>query len=188
LSIVWIRFKWSPIIPAVWGYPTVAMPLFVFPQTTTAADNLQSTLLFSQALIYNIIFKKRYPNKIDCMIKRISLYVMAVFYVLAGINHFVNPAMYLALIPPYLPAPAAINLVSGAAEILLGLLLLPGYSRQFAAVGIIVLLVLFIPAHIYMIQLNGCVNAAMCIPLWATWLRLIPLQLVLMYWAWSNRR
>lgn len=122
------------------------------------------------------------------MIKKISLVLMLLLYVAAGINHFVHPQMYLAIIPPYLPWPALINIVSGIAEILLGILLIPQSTRRFAAAGIILLLAAFIPAHVYMIQQNGCAGKGMCIPLWAAWLRLIPLQFILMYWAWTNRK
>lgn len=122
------------------------------------------------------------------MLKKISLVTMLVLYVAAGVNHFVHPQMYLAIIPPYLPWPVMINAVSGIAEILLGVLLIPRPTRHIASVGIILMLGAFIPAHIYMIQQNGCVDKGVCIPLWAAWLRLIPLQFILMYWAWANRK
>ncbi len=50
------------------------------------------------------------------------------------------------------------------------------------------MLIAFIPAHIYMIQMKGCMSEAMCIPEWAAWLRLFPLQFILMWWAWSHRK
>jgi uncharacterized membrane protein len=50
------------------------------------------------------------------------------------------------------------------------------------------LLIAFIPTHIYMIQKGGCMSPEVCIPAWVAWLRLFPMQFVLMYWAWSNRK
>ena len=38
---------------------------------------------------------------------------MAGFYVLAGINHFLNPKFYLKIIPPFLPFPQLVNRASG---------------------------------------------------------------------------
>jgi len=34
---------------------------------------------------------------------KISLGVMAVFYVVAGINHFLHPEMYVSIMPGFLP-------------------------------------------------------------------------------------
>ena len=103
---------------------------------------------------------------------------MATLYVVAGVNHFINPRMYLKIIPPYLPAPVALNYVAGAAEVILGIALLFPATRSWAAWGVIALLVAVFPANVYMYQqqLSG-------IPAWILLARL-PLQLVLIAWAW----
>jgi uncharacterized membrane protein len=119
--------------------------------------------------------------------KKISLVLLIIMYLLAGANHFIKPAMYYPIIPPYFPWPSTINILSGLAEILLAILLIFKATRRFAAIGIVILLTAFIPAHIYMIQKGGCMSADVCIPAWAAWLRLFPLQFILMYWAWINR-
>ena len=121
------------------------------------------------------------------MIKKISLILMAGFYLLAGINHFVHPANYYLLIPPFLPFHHLINIVSGLAEITLALLLPFSCTRGVACYGIILLLILFIPAHVYMIQKGGCIAPGLCVVLWVAWIRLIPLQFILMLWAWWHR-
>lgn len=116
--------------------------------------------------------------------KRISLVILAGFYFLAGVNHFINPDFYLPLIPPYLPYPEAINYISGGLESLFGLLLLsPKYGNQ-AARGIIFLLVLFIPSHVYFIMAGCCVENGLCVPNWVGWLRLILIHPLLIGWAW----
>ena len=122
------------------------------------------------------------------ILRKFSLLAMIAVYLLAGINHFIKPAMYYPIIPPYLPWPVTINIISGIAEIILAGMLVFESTRRLAAIGIIIMLIAFIPAHVYMIQKGGCMSAAVCIPAWAAWVRLFPLQFVLMYWAWTNRK
>lgn len=117
------------------------------------------------------------------MIKQISLWIMAIFYIMAGFNHFIHPASYYVLIPPYLPFPAFINILSGTAEIVFGTLLVPLATRKIGAIGITILLVCFIPTHIYMIQKGGCMSPTACFPAWIAWVRLFPLQFILIAWA-----
>ncbi len=112
--------------------------------------------------------------------KKISLIIQATFYIAAGINHFRMPRFYLRIIPPQLPYPRMLNSVSGSAEIVLGLLLLPRRTRSLAAKGIVALLVAVYPANIYHFLSGG---AGMKVPQWALLVRL-PLQFVLMAWAW----
>ena len=52
--------------------------------------------------------------------KRILLWLMAAFYAFSGYNHLMNPDFYLAIMPPGLPNPEWLNLLSGLAEIVLG--------------------------------------------------------------------
>jgi uncharacterized membrane protein len=105
---------------------------------------------------------------------------MGLLYILAGLNHFRKPKMYERIIPAALPAPKVLNFLSGVAEVVFGLLLmLPQYSSM-AAWGIIALLIAVFPANIYM-AVNK--KAGFGLPLWVLYLRL-PLQLVLIYWAW----
>ena len=121
-------------------------------------------------------------------IKKLGLVLLIILYAGAGINHFLHPLTYLALIPPYLPLPGVINSISGAAEIIAALLLLSPVSRKAGAILIVTLLILFIPTHIYMMQQGWCIRSGYCFPVWATWLRLFPLQFILMYWAWWQRK
>lgn len=113
--------------------------------------------------------------------KEISVYVMALVYVVAGINHFVHPRFYLKIMPPLLPYPAALVNISGVCEILFALLLLPVATRHVGAELIIFLLVAVFPANIYM-AINW--RRKHYRRLWIAYLRL-PLQLVLIWWAYS---
>lgn len=112
-------------------------------------------------------------------------YILGAFFIIAGSNHFVNPEFYLPLIPPYIPFPSVVNSVSGILEILLGAgLFLPKW-RTFSAWGIIVLLWLFIPSHVYFIQIGSCIPEGLCVPPWVGWLRLIIIHPLLIIWAYA---
>ena len=88
--------------------------------------------------------------------------------------------MYERIIPPYIPAHSSMVVLSGIAEMILGFMLLNKNSQIQAAWGIIIMLVVFIPVHIYMLQDE---KAAMKMPKWVLILRL-PVQFGLMYWAY----
>lgn len=109
-----------------------------------------------------------------------SLYAMAIFYILAGANHFRDPRFYLKMIPSYLPYHRPINTASGAIEILLGVLLLIPKTREFALIGIMILLILVLPANIEMAKKNSKFNQ---VPRWMRLLR-IPIQVLPLAWAY----
>jgi uncharacterized membrane protein len=115
-------------------------------------------------------------------VKTVFRWILTVFMVGAGVNHFVNPAPYLAMMPEVLPAKAALVAISGIAEILGGLGLILPSTRKLAAWGLIALLVAVFPANINM-AMNGLPLGTTDIPTWALWARL-PLQLVMIVWAW----
>ena len=118
-------------------------------------------------------------------LKIILKYLLCVFFVLAGLNHFLNPAFYQKSMPPYLPWHLFLVYFSGFVEIALGVLLLAPAFTRIAAWGLIALLIAVFPANIQMAinpQLYPDIN-----PL-ALWLRL-PLQAVFIAWAyWYTRR
>jgi uncharacterized membrane protein len=113
-----------------------------------------------------------------------SLYIMAIFYIFGGINHFRNPDTYTKLIPPYLPAPVTLNFLAGVAEVILGIGLLFKVTRRWSALGVILMLIAFIPVHVYFIQVNSCIDSSICIPQWLGWVRLIVIHPLLLGWAY----
>ena len=115
---------------------------------------------------------------------KLSLYFMAALYVGAGTLHFVEPAVFARIVPPYLPAPRLLVAMSGAAEVAGGLGLLLPATRRPAAIGLILLLVAVFPANVYMAQHNA---ELFRLPAWAVWGRL-PLQVGLISWAWQFAR
>jgi uncharacterized membrane protein len=112
--------------------------------------------------------------------------LLAIFFVAAGISHFLFPAPYLRIIPPALPYPRMLLWISGAAEILGGIGLLLRETRRAAAYGLALLLVAVFPANIYMavahVPFPGILGQA-----WLQWLRL-PLQPLLIWWVLSYRK
>lgn len=109
------------------------------------------------------------------------LYVMAVLYLLAGINHFRKSELYLKIIPPFLPNKKFINELSGLLEIMFGVYLLIPIFSSLAAWSIMILLVLLLPANIYMLTNE---KASLGLPKWLLWLR-IPIQFLLILWAYQ---
>lgn len=122
------------------------------------------------------------------MRKKLSLYLQAGFYIFAGLNHFINPDFYYPLIPEYFYFMERINFMAGLFEVLFGIGLLIPFLRKASVFGIIMMLIAFIPSHIYFIQLGGCIEGGLCAPEWVGWVRLIVIHPILMYWAWSVRK
>lgn len=119
-------------------------------------------------------------------VKTIARWLLTVVMVAAGLNHFVNPAPYLGMMPEVLPAKAALVYLSGVFEILGGLGLVLPATRKLAAWGLIALLVAVFPANVNM-AVNELPLGTDPVPTWALWARL-PLQLVLIAWAyWFTR-
>lgn len=117
-------------------------------------------------------------------LKLILKYLLCVFYVLAGVNHFINPGFYLKIMPPYLPWHLFLVYASGVLEIVLGCIILWPSLTRIAAWGLIALLIAVFPANIHM-AINPELYPEIS-PL-ALWLRL-PLQAVLIAWAyWYTR-
>jgi len=118
--------------------------------------------------------------------KKISLILLIVGYIAAGINHFRIPAFYIAIIPAYLPYHQILNTLAGIFEITFGLMLIFTTTRKLAAWGIILLLILFMPVHIAMLSGHTHLNSGTVKPVLA-WLRLF-FQPVLIAWAWWHTR
>ncbi len=115
------------------------------------------------------------------MLRKILLWLAVLFFVAAGANHFRDPELYLAMMPPGLPWPEALNYISGVAEILGGLGLLLAPTRRAAGWGLIALLLAVFPANIY-VATQGQMAGLDVSPL-GLWLRL-PFQAVFIAWVW----
>ena len=82
--------------------------------------------------------------------QRIAVVVAPVSYIAAGALHFIKPAPYLRIMPPYVPWHAAMVRISGAFEILGGLGLLLPATRRVAAWVLVMLLIAVFQANFYM--------------------------------------
>ena len=118
------------------------------------------------------------------VLKTILKYLLCVFFVLAGLNHFINPAFYLKIMPPYLPLHHFLVYLSGFFEIALGIMVIINRFTRIAAWGLIALLIAVFPANLQMAinpELYPDINPI------ALWLRL-PLQAVFIAWSyWYTR-
>jgi uncharacterized membrane protein len=117
------------------------------------------------------------------MIKKASLVILIIGYVYAGVNHFRNPASYIHIIPHYIPLPVFMNSLSGLLEILFGIMLIFKITRPYAAAGISLLLIAFLPVHIQMIIDAPFKLGTFTVSPLVAWLRLA-LQPLLILWAW----
>jgi uncharacterized membrane protein len=114
--------------------------------------------------------------------KPIFLYLMAAFYMLAGSFHFINTGFYLPIMPSWIPEPKLIVYLSGLLEIALGISILIESFRNLSAWFIIGLLLMYlfivhIPltmSYYHHNQMLFNINMARS-----------PLQLLLIYWAYS---
>jgi uncharacterized membrane protein len=128
-----------------------------------------------------------FSNAVRSRISQISFVLLVVFYLFAGFNHFRDPEFYYPLIPPYFKYIYEINILAGLAEVLLAIGLTFKSTRKGAAYGIIIMLLAFIPAHIYFIQLEGCLSESLCVPSWVAWVRLLVVHPMLIGWVWVHR-
>ena len=108
-------------------------------------------------------------------------FFLAAFFIVAGANHFLNPSLYLGMMPGWVPAQSLVNKMSGSAEILGGIGLLIPAVRVPAAWGLIALLVAVYPANLYATALGhmpGLPFSSLTL-----WLRL-PFQAVFVFGIW----
>lgn len=124
--------------------------------------------------------------------KWIAVSALAALLISSGVLHLLRPEIYLPMMPPYLPAHLPLVYASGVFEILGGVGMLLPWTRRWAGLGVIALLIAIFPANIH-IAMNDIPVAGHDVPLWGHLLRL-PLQAVMIWMAWwgtqhaANRR
>jgi uncharacterized membrane protein len=105
-------------------------------------------------------------------------FLFGAFMIFGGVNHFRHPAMYLPFVPEFLPA-NFINLGSGIIEIILGIGVFIPQFRQKAAYGIFILMIIFLPLHVWdVFRDNPAIGSHK-----AALIRL-PLQFLLIFIGW----
>jgi uncharacterized membrane protein len=118
-------------------------------------------------------------------VRLILCYLLGVFFVFAGAMHFVNPDLYLPMMPDYLPLHKELIFLSGLAEMAAGLLVLIPKTRALGGWAVIAVLVAVYPANINM-ALHPADFADFMSPT-GLYIRL-PIQFVAMAWAWWSTR
>lgn len=111
-------------------------------------------------------------------------WLLGTLFVIAGTNHFIHTAFYVSIMPPYLPWHSPLVYISGAAEVVLGIMLLFRRTEVLAAWGIIALIIAVTPANIQMAIHPELYPAYSGVALWVR----LPLQGVLIAWAFFFTR
>lgn len=111
--------------------------------------------------------------------KSISMFVMACLYIMAGINHFINPTFYLKITPNWVPKKELTNYFVGLIEMILGVMLFNEHTQSLGAWGIILLLLAVFPANVFHYQKAKAKGKDVV----ATLIRL-PIQALLIVWAY----
>ena len=106
--------------------------------------------------------------------------IFAALFIVAGALHFIKPQTYEAMMPPWIPMHAESVAVSGVAEIVGGLALIPDRTARIGGLWLIALLVAVFPANVHMALHPELFPS---IPPVALWVRL-PVQGLLIAWAW----
>ena len=81
-------------------------------------------------------------------ITKLLIYVYVVFFISAGLNHFLNPQFYDAIVPDFIPFPRLVHQITGVIEIILPLFLLTRFKKE-AALLMMIFLVLLYGANLY---------------------------------------
>ena len=116
--------------------------------------------------------------------REILKWLFGILFALAGANHFIHTEFYVSIMPPYLPWHTALVYVSGAFEVVLGVMLLIRRVERLAAWGLLALIVAVTPANVHMAIHPEHFPAYSPVALWVR----LPLQLVLIAWAfWFTR-
>jgi uncharacterized membrane protein len=115
----------------------------------------------------------------------LSRRLLAAFFIGSGLNHFVIPRAYERIVPPRLQRQAGrVVALSGVAELAGGVGVLLPSTRRLSGLWLMVLLGAIFPANLYMAQAPERFRR---IPRWALYARL-PLQPLMMWWAWRATR
>jgi uncharacterized membrane protein len=119
-------------------------------------------------------------------LRSLGVGLQSIFYIFAGINHFLNPNFYLSIIPAWLPFPVFLNGVAGVSEALAGVLFLIPKTRLVGAWFLISILLAVMPVNVNM-AINGApADFPLPTTAWTLWLRL-PLQFLLIWLVYVFR-
>ena len=81
-------------------------------------------------------------------ITKVLIYVYIILFIGAGVNHFLNPQFYDAIVPQFIPFPRLVHQITGVLEIIIPLFLLTRFRKE-AALIMIIFLILIYGANLY---------------------------------------
>ncbi|QMW05078.1 DoxX family protein [Spirosoma foliorum] len=138
-------------------------------------------LLSIGALLYGIGWLTQSPYLLDP--HHDALLAATAMFVMIGLTHLRKPEQLAYMIPAFLPNARLLVLLSGVAEIVLGLSLLFLETRFWAGWGLIILLIAIFPANINVAVKNLPPPGGLPAKLWYVWSRLV-FQPVYIIWIW----
>jgi uncharacterized membrane protein len=111
--------------------------------------------------------------------KRIALVVVFLWFFLGCVPHFKATAMEMSIMPPYIPYPREMVLISGVFELLGAIGILIPRTRRAAGVGLLLLTIAVTPANVFMLQHAERYG-------WPMWLLIfrLPFQVFLLWLIW----
>ncbi len=127
--------------------------------------------------------KNKDMNKKSTKIWKVVEVLVSIIMILGGIQHFIAPDFYLPFVPDFLVFKLTIIYLSGILEIVLGVSLYIKKYKSLATLGIFLLMIVFLPVHIWDVFSNtpaiGSHTAAL--------IRL-PIQLALIAITWKLKQ
>lgn len=111
--------------------------------------------------------------------QRIGLVVVFLWFLIGGFAHFKWTDIETSIVPPYIPHPRAMVLISGAFELLGAIGILIPRTRRAAGIGLVLLTIAVTPANVFMLQHAERYS----VPMWALIFRL-PFQVFLLWLIW----
>jgi len=109
-------------------------------------------------------------------------WLASLFFIIAGANHFIMPDFYLAMMPSFMPFKEFFVVVTGIAEIVLGIAIQFPAIRRRAGMSLIGLLIAIFPANIYVALVQPPLPNLDYTPE-SMWWRLL-LQPLFIVWIW----
>ncbi|MBD2754275.1 DoxX family protein [Spirosoma validum] len=138
-------------------------------------------LLSIGALLYGIGWFTQTPYLLD--LHQDALLAATTMFVLIGVSHLRKPEQLTYMVPKFMPNARLLVLLSGVAEIGLGIGLLFLVTRFWAAWGLILLLIAIFPANINVAVNNLPPPGGLPAKPWYVWSRLL-FQPVYILWIW----
>ena len=117
--------------------------------------------------------------------RELGRWPLGLLFCASGVGHFARAEFYMQMMPPELPAHRELVLLSGAAELTLGVLLYSPLHETMAAWGLIALLVAVFPANLQLWRVAGTPASPFpgLTPFWA--FARLPVQALLICWTYQ---